>query len=425
MKDQTMNMHNTLVIPHRDYGRKAVEDRVDDKAEFDEVMRAIKARDDEITTFAKKADGEIKEHGKILADTKTALEKVAGEGLTLQQRLMDVEQKLARRPGGGDQQVKSLGELLAESEEFSTLQKRGKGSARLSVKAVTAVTSATTGTGAAGAAIRPDRQPGILQPSQRQFTIRDLILPGRTDSNAIEYVKETGFQNMAAPVAEGALKPQSDLAFSLVTTNVRTLAHWVLASRQVLSDIPQLQSYVDQRLRYGLAYVEEAQLLAGDGTGQNLLGLIPQATAYAFSTIGRSNDSIIDRLRRAVLQVRVAEYRASGFVLNPMDWADIQLAKDTTGRYIWSDPVVNNGQNIWGLPVVDTNAMGPGKFMCGAFNIAAQVFDREDASVEVSTEDSDNFRKNMVTILAEERLALAVYRPESFVFGNLVGGNAS
>ena len=210
-----------------------------------------------------------------------------------------------------------------------------------------------------------------------------------------------------------------------MTTNVRTLAHWVLASKQVLSDVPQLQSYVDQRLRYGLMYVEEQQILAGDGTGQNLFGLIPQATAYAFATLSVSGDTKIDRLHRAIQQVRIAEYRASALVLNPNDWADLQVTKDGQGRYIWADPAVNNGQNLWGLPVVDTNAMAAGKFMTGAFNMAAQVFDREDAAVEVSTEDGDNFRRNMVTILAEERLALAVYRPESFVYGNLVNGNAS
>lgn len=171
-----------------------------------------------------------------------------------------------------------------------------------------------------------------------------------------------------------------------------------------------------------LAYVEEQQILAGDGTGQNLLGLIPQATAYAVGTYSAATDTKIDRLRRAMLQVRVAEYRTSGFVLNPVDWADIQLMKDSEGRYIWSDPTVNNGFNIWGLPVVETNAIAAGKFLAGAFNMAASVIDREEASVEVSTEDSDNFRRNMVTILAEERLALAVFRPDSFVYGNLATG---
>ena len=209
---------------------------------------------------------------------------------------------------------------------------------------------------------------------------------------------------MAAPVAETALKPQSDLSFEMKTANVRTIAHWFKASKQVLDDVPQLQSYIDGRARYGLLYVEEQQLLAGDGTGQNLLGLIPQATAFNEALLG-VGDTKIDVIRRAILQVRVAEYRASGIVMSPGDWADIELVKDDSGRYIWSNPTVNNGQNLWGLPVVDTNSMPSGEFMVGAFNIAATVFDRETANVEVSTENEDDFVKNMVTIRAEERLA--------------------
>jgi len=180
--------------------------------------------------------------------------------------------------------------------------------------------------------------------------------------------------------------------------------------------VPLLQSYIDGRAIYGLKYVEENQILAGNGTGQNLLGLIPQATAFN-EALRKDGDTKIDLLRRAILQVRIAEYRASAIVLNPIDWADMELAKDTTGSYIWVNVQEGGQPRMWRLPVVDTNAMPQGEFMVGAFDMAAQVFDREDANVEVSTEDADNFTKNMVTIRAEERLALAVYRPQSFVHG--------
>ena len=170
------------------------------------------------------------------------------------------------------------------------------------------------------------------------------------------------------------------------------------------------------RAIYGLKYKEEEQLIAGDGTGQNLLGLIPQATDFN-NALRKAGDTKIDTLRRAILQVRVAEYRASAIALNPVDWADIELTKDSTGSYIWVNVQEGGAQRLWKLPVVDSNAVPEGEFLVGAMNIAAQVFDREDAAVEVSTEDGDNFRTNMVTIRAEERLALAVYRPESFVHG--------
>ncbi|HHX2344689.1 TPA: phage major capsid protein [Pseudomonas aeruginosa] len=392
-------------------------ERADDQLELKGVMEALSQRDAEIKAFAEKASQEIKDHGRILEETKTVLEGLSASGLKFQDRLQDLEQKLARRFSANDpSDAKSLGEQFTEDDDFKALAEKGRGVARLRVKAVTNITSATTGTGGVGVAIQPDRVPGIIAGPDRPFTIRDLIMPGRTGSNAIEFVQESGFQNMAAPVAETLSKPQSDLSFELKTTTVKTIAHWFRASKQVLADIPLLQSYINGRAIYGLKYVEENQILAGDGTGQNLLGLIPQATAFN-DALRKAGDTKIDTLRRAILQVRIAEYRASAIALNPIDWADLELSKDSTGQYIWVNVQNGGQQRMWRLPVIDTNAVPEGEFLVGAFNIAAQVFDREDANVEVSTEDGDNFTKNMVTIRAEERLALAVYRPESFIHG--------
>jgi len=412
-------MHNAMSNQARAEDRQLHrKEHADDKLQLKAVNDLLDERDKEIKAFAQKASQEIKEHGTILTETKTVLEGLVKDGLGLQDRLQEIEQKLARRFAANDpRDEKSVGERLSDSDDFKGLSEKGRGIARLNLKAVTNITSATTGTGGVGVAIQPTRVPGIITDPERQFTIRDLIMPGRTGSNAIEFVQETGFQNMAAPQAgEGEPKAQSDLSFGLVTTTVKTIAHWFRASKQVLSDIPLLQSYINGRAIYGLKYKEEEQILAGDGVGQNLLGLIPQATNFN-NALRKPGDTKIDTLRRAILQVRIAEYRASAIALNPVDWADIELTKDSTGSYIWVNVQEGGVQRLWKLPVVDSNAVPEGEFLVGAMNIAAQVFDREDAAVEVSTEDGDNFRTNMVTIRAEERLALAVYRPESFVHG--------
>jgi HK97 family phage major capsid protein len=397
-----------------------VAERVDAHAELKDVMAALDRRDAEIKAFAERAGAEIKTHGKILTDTSETLTKLARDGGELNARLAEVEQKLARRGGGANEPPKTNGQLLTESEDFVALQKRGRGKASIQVRTVTDLTSLTTGTGGVGAAIVPDRLPGIIAPPNRPMTIRDLIAPGRTASSSVEYVRESGFQSMAAVVAEGQTKPQSDLKFEAITTPVRTIAHWIRATRQILSDIPMLQSYVDGRLRYGLQYVEEDEILNGDGTGEHLDGLIANSTSFnnVISTESPQEiPTLIDALRIAALQVRIAEYAATGIVLNPIDWARIEMEKDVDGRYLWVNVQNGGAPQMWRLPVIDTNAMPSGEFMVGAFAQAAQVFDREEASVEISTEDGDNFVKNKTTILAEERLALAVYRPESFVHG--------
>lgn len=412
-------MHNAMSNQARAENRQMQrKEHSDDKVQLKAVTELLDQRDQEIKAFAEKANKEIKEHGTILADTKTVLDGLVKDGLGLQDRLQDIEQKLARRFAANDPtDAKSVGEELSDSEDFKALQTRGRGIARIGRKAVTNITSATTGTGGVGVGIQPTRVPGIVADPERQFVIRDLIMPGRTGSNAVEFVQESGFQNMAAIQAtEGAAKAQSDISFALKTTNVVTIAHWFRASKQVLSDIPLLQSYINGRAIYGLKYKEEEQILAGNGVGGNMLGLIPQASAFN-NALRKAGDTKIDTLRRAILQVRIAEYRASAIALNPVDWADIELTKDSTGSYIWVNVQEGGAQRLWKLPVVDSNAVPEGEFLVGAMNIAAQIFDREEAAVEVSTEDGDNFRTNMVTIRAEERLAMAVYREESFVHG--------
>lgn len=413
-----MNRNHLSAAVRGPLQRKEAGDRADDQIEIKGLMDALAKRDEEIKSFVEKANKEIAETGKIASDTKGAIELLTKGADGLMARVDELEQKLARRGNGDDNEgAKSFGEQLTDSDDFASLVSKGRGTARLGVKAVTNITSGLTGTGGVGAGIQTQRLPGVVSGPDRPFTIRDLIMPGRTASNAIEYVRESGFQNMAAPVAEGTAKPQSDLSLELVTTTVKTIAHWFKASKQVLADLPLLQSYINGRAIYGLKYVEENQILAGDGTGQNLLGILPQSTAFDDALRG-TGDTPIDTLRRAILQVRIAEYRATGIVLNPVDWADMELQKDNTGAYIWVNVQEGGVQRMWRLPVIDTNAMPQGEFLVGAFDMGAQVFDREDAAVEVSTEDGDNFTKNMVTIRAEERLALAVYRPESFIHGD-------
>ena len=225
-------------------------------------------------------------------------------------------------------------------------------------------------------------------------------------------------------MAEGTLKPESTLKLDLKNAPVRKIAHWFLASAEILSDAPGLRSMIDNRLRYGLAFVEDVQLLKGDGTGQNLLGIKPQATDYAAPAglTGFAAPTMIDKLRIAQLQVALALYPADGQVLHPIDWAVIEMQKDGEGRYLIGNPQGTLAPTLWGLPVVPSMAQTVGEFTVGAWRMGAQLFDREQSGVLVSTEDGDNFRRNMITILAEERLALTVYRPEAFVDGAFANG---
>jgi HK97 family phage major capsid protein len=376
----------------------------------------------EFSAKAEAALGEAKKAGSLSAETKATVDELALKfnSLTeaekqLKSQLGELEQEFARLPAASSPQTREgLGATVVKSEALKAFAASLEGGKRVNIP----VSAALLSTDVAQGVVEPQRLPGIdVAPKQRLF-IRDLIAPGRTSSPAIFWVQQTGFTNAAKVVAEGTQKPYSNITFASKLTAVSTIAHMFKASKQILDDFAQLQSTIDVEMRYGLKYAEEQEILFGDGTGVHLHGIVPQASVFdaAFDVEGQTG---IDDLRLAMLQAQLARLPASGHVLHFIDWAMIELTKDSLGRYILANPLGLAGPMLWGLPVVATEAAGfQGKFLTGAFQTGAQLFDREDANVVISTENADDFEKNLISIRCEERAALAVKRPEAFIYGS-------
>lgn len=395
-------------------------------SDVNDILKKVTASIEEATgkfnAKAEEALTEARKNGKLSAETKDTVDKMASElnalkeaEKTLKAALGDLEQHVAQMPlANAKQVVESVGQQVISAEALKTFAASVAASQRISIPVKAALLTANV----PGNIVAPDRLPGIdTAPKQRLF-IRDLIAPGTTASNTIYWVQQTGFTNNAAAVAENTTKPYSNIEFAEKITPVRTIAHLFKASKQILDDFSQLQSQVDAEMRFGLKYVEEQEILFGDGTGAHLEGIIPQASAFA-AAFQVENQNGIDDLRLAMLQAQLARFPASGHVLHFIDWAKIELTKDTLGRYILANPAALTGPTLWGLPVVATEATAfQGKFLTGAFSAGAQIFDREETNVVISTENADDFEKNMITIRCEERLALAVKRPEAFVYGS-------
>jgi len=385
-------------------------------SELAQIQKAIEDSQAKMQGLFDEQKSQIEQNGVISKKTQDDLIKVQDELKAAGTRLFDLEQKFASgAENPGDK--KSFSERAAEE-----LTKSWNGS-KGSFEAKTFNKSLGSDAGSAGSLIQPMQVPGIVMPGQRRLTIRDLLAQGRISSNSLEYVREEVFTNNADIVAEKAMKPESDITFSKQTANVRTIAHWVQASRQVMDDAPMLQSYVNNRLLYGLALKEENQMLNGDGSGDNLDGINHVATAYDTS-LNQSGDTRADIIAHAIYQVTESEFSASGIILNPRDWHNIALLKDNEGRYLFGGPQAFTSNVMWGLPVVPTKAQVTGTFTVGGFDMASQVWDRMDATIEVSREDRDNFVKNMLTILCEERLALAHYRPTAIIKGTFAAAGS-
>ena len=328
---------------------------------------------------------------------------------------------------------KTLGELFTESDEFKALD-QGRNGANMpspwSLKAsdftgynVKDVYSALP-TGTPGAFGSIQRDP-IVVPPMRTRRVRDLFPTRTTTAAVIEYFRMTGFTNAASTVAERSgsafgAKPQSSFTFVGEQAPVRTIAHWEAAHRNVLADEPQLRSIIDNELMYGLRLQEDEQILNGDGSGENLTGVLQTSGIQTYSWSSGATapvaDTKADAIRRAATLSFLSYYEPTGVVMHPNDWEDIELTKDANGQYLVAVSVAMGGEpRIWRIPVVETPAIAEGTALVGAFGTGAQLYDREQASIRVSEQHSDFFVRNAIVVLAEQRLALAVKRPEAFV----------
>lgn len=390
----------------------------DNPEQLQEVVTAeLKRIGDEVKSAGEKAMTEAKNAGQLSAETKESVDKLLVKQGELQARLQEAEQKLDRRGSGDQEGPQSLGSDFVGADGYKDYIAAGnfrKGFTH----AVKAATVMTGGTAPAGSAIAPDRQGGIVAPGLRRMTIRDLLTPGRTSSNLIQYVQETGFNDGATVTAEGIKKTQSDITLALKDAAVVKIATYVKASMEILMDAAMMQSYIDGRLRHMLALKEENELLNGAGGSGQINGLVTQATAYV-APITIANATDIDTLRLALLQAELAEFPSTGIVLHPANWAAIELTKDAGKNYLFANPQGSAQPSLWGRPVVSTQAMAGGEFLVGAFQLGAQIFDRMQTTVTVATENEDDFLKNLIAILVEERLTLAVYRPEAFITGDI------
>lgn len=365
--------------------------------------------------WIEKSTGEIETAGKASQETKAAVDKLAEKSIALGDKIAELEQKQAQR-FDNQPQTKSPGELLVESEGFKLMMQHKTKSARVEVK--TAIVNDYTG-GMSQPLVAGDRLNMVWHEPNRMLRIRDILPKGRTTSNTVFFPKELVFTNSAAEVrntsvspivqADNVTKPESAITFTSDSEVVATIAHFIPVSKQALDDSVFLQSYVNSRLMYGLKLVEETQLLTGTGVTGYISGINTNSTAYAQADSPNLYDQSIEYLRDAKAQAQVNNYEPTVVILHPRDWSDIELLREASnGQFIVGNPLAQIGSRLWGMDVVVSNSQTAGTFTVLDPNCFMLV-DREDASVEISFEDSTNFQKNMATIRAEERLALLCF----------------
>ncbi|MEL0099118.1 MAG: phage major capsid protein, partial [Opitutae bacterium] len=385
----------------------------------------------------------------------------------------EADVKADRRP-----HASTVGGAFVDSPEFKDLQGGRNGFTMRSpfeLKSLLTkdVYGGLPGPGGAGDFNAPEmfggvERDGIVQLPQRSRRVRDLFPARTTNAAVVEYFRQTGYvissyasaqntprtinSNAAGQQTDGwregtqawasaymvpernadntnfGAKPKSSLSFVGQQAPVRTIAHWEAAHRNVLSDEPQLRGIIDNELLYGLRLMEDQQILNGSGTSDELNGILNDTNIQSYihpiyapdyiasAATPTTADTKADAVRRALTLAYLANYEPTGVIVNPMDWEDIELTKNSQGTYLLAMSVAAGAeQRVWRVPVIDTPAIAQGTALVGAFGTGAQLYDREAASIRISENYDDFFTRNAIVILAEERLALAVKRPESFV----------
>lgn len=357
--------------------------------------------------------------GGLTDDTKAAVDKALAEQGDLKTRLdemqasaRDMEQRFANGGRGGADSAKSLGQMVVDeaADKIAALHSNGvNGSHSLGV--FNAITSLP---GSGGVLLPERRESEIIAEPDKKLVVKDLITVGQTGQPLIKYFREISRSGGAGIVPDDGVtvKPLIDKVWDAVDASVKTIAGRMEIHKHMLDDIPALRTDIDTTLTYEVNKVENAQILAGDGVGENFSGLITNATAYAQGAREPAGATILDRLRLAMLQVSAAGYVVDAHVLNIWDWAAAEMLKDTTGRYIFGNPFMETPTpRLWGRRVVDTEDMPEGDFMTGAFKMAATYYERQGIEILLSSENRDNFDKNMLTVRGEKRGVVAVKRP--------------
>jgi HK97 family phage major capsid protein len=364
--------------------------------------------------FKKVYKGEVDALAKEYNDRTAAMQKQLDE--------MDIAYQKKSIVNGTKSFGAALNDELLNSKSFKAFTSGESNKASLRMKAVLSTTA-----NASGEVIPADGIPGIKYDPTRMTRVRDLLARGTTTSDTIRYVKENSFTNAAAMRVEASAYGSSEFILTYSDAPVRSLGSTITLTKEMLGDVPQLNSYISARLPQKVLNVEDTQLLFGAGTGVNLQGLMTSGGGTVFNETSTgafyqffgadqsANVNEYDVIVAAINQATLLEYAPTAIFVNPTDYHKMILRKATDSQYVVE---LQSMGTIAGVPIIKNTAVTADKFIVGDFQYGAQMFLRDDLTIEFSDQNSDNFEKDLITVKASERIALPIYRPNAFVWGD-------
>lgn len=321
----------------------------------------------------------------------------------------------------GSHESRSVVDEIENNQEFRTWATQQAGRARLTSESPAIEMRTLVKLATDAGELAPVGQPYLINQDRKRLFIRDLISVQQTGLSAVPYVREknaTTNSAAASTVAEAGLKPEAVVEFTPDLAPVTVIAVNIPITTQVLEDVPTVVGYIRGRLSYMLQVREEQQILSGNGTNQDLKGI------YNYSDIqtqGATSGDAAVTIGNAIAKIEAVNGYADGVAMRPAAaWTMFMHRASTSGVLDAGTPFSDIPLNVWGLPVVRTvDGVTSGHALVGNFRLGATLFDRRQASVRVYEQHSDFVVYNKVLLQGEERVALAVNRPDWFVDATL------
>ena len=387
-------------------------------SELDQLAVQFRDRLAQLDTLIGRSRTQLERVDNLPADLREQLEARSNEIRDLTGQIEDIQQRMIDGVHSRSDDPDAVASILIRNKDILDQAKailRSKGKFQFNdLKARNVVT--LTGIGATAQFAQNDLSRTLARP----LNLLDWISFTPITNEFVPLLRESAYEIMADIVQEGADKPESSLTFGVVDMKADTIAHWIKVSNQLISDMPTLAAYIEGRLAYGVRLKLEAKIVVGDGRTTGARTFIGLIEADQFIEVDpAADDTAIDVINKAKYKASAGGLLPEAIILNPEDWGTIERIKGDDGHYIFGSPGAAVQPVLWGLPVILSAAMTLGKYWVGNLTLGVAAFMREDVAVELSTEDGNNFTKNLCTIRAEMRGCCGVAIPDACASGDL------
>lgn len=378
------------------------------------IEQALQKHLEAVDAAVTKYEGQVKEAGKASeeakAEVKAVSEEFKAEIAKINASLIDIAQAGTKAPAG-ETKKETAGEEFVRSDEFKQFAAGGSKQSRVRLEVKNTVLADNTTT------TWFDQRPGVVPGAFLPLNVYRSLPQNQTATDTVVLMREASFTNNARGQTEGQEKAESAITFNKYNIPIETIAHHLKVSKQLLADAPAVVSYIENRLRWGVEAKVDEQLMNGNGTSPQLMGLLDSGNYTVYTPT--SGDNLIQAINRAKYQLWAIGYVADTVYVNPADWGAQEIERESTtgGMYLYGAPGTVAGVNPFGLRVVITPRITAGTFLLGQVAVAAGVWNRSGATIEMGYEN-DDFTKNLVTLLAEVRLGLGVEVPAAMLGGD-------